>query len=86
MHLLGFSTGSLAQGDVLRALEMLRPHGLVAVELSALREAELQPLLEVLADLPLETFQHISMQRCPSKLKELSEREACNLLHTSAKR
>ena len=79
MHLLGFSTGSLARGDVLRALEMLRPHGLVAVELSALREAELQPLLEAIIDLPLKTYEHICVH-APSKLTELSEREVCNLL------
>jgi hypothetical protein len=79
MHLLGYSTGSLARGDVLRALEMLRPHSLVAVELSALREAELQPLLEALVDLPLGTYQHISVH-APSKLTKLSEREVRNLL------
>jgi len=47
MRLVGFSTGALAFADFRRGLQMLRETGAKAVELSALRAAELDPLMEV---------------------------------------
>jgi hypothetical protein len=42
---IGFSTGSLASGDFRRGLEMALRARVEAIELSALREDELDPLL-----------------------------------------
>jgi hypothetical protein len=55
---LGFSTGALACGDFRRALAMLgRMRSVCVVELSALREAELEPLAEAVDnDLDLDQF------------------------------
>lgn len=75
----GFSTGSLAKGDFRLALQMLSGHNLDAVELSALREEELPPLLDALSDLDLRGYEHISLH-APSKLQNLSEQELVNLL------
>lgn len=79
MRLLGFSTGSLAKNDVARALEMLKPHELLAVELSSLREYELRPLLDSLPHLELAGYTHISLH-APSKLKDMTESEVVELL------
>ena len=48
MRLIGFSTGALARNDFRRALQMLAERHVRAVELSALRQDELIPLVEVL--------------------------------------
>jgi len=56
MRLVGFSTGALAFADFRRGLQMLRETGAKAVELSALRAAELDPLMESLDDLDLTSF------------------------------
>ncbi len=61
MRSIGFSTGALALGDFRCALAMLRNKPEVdAVELSALREQELIPLIDALPNLELEHFRHIS--------------------------
>lgn len=70
---IGFSTGSLAKGDFKMALEMLSDHPRVtAVELSALREAELPGLIANLPLLNLSQFKYISVH-APSKLFNHSE-------------
>ena len=46
MRLIGFSTGALARNDFRRALQMLAERRVRAVELSALRQDELMPLVE----------------------------------------
>jgi hypothetical protein len=61
MRPVGFSTGALAKGDFRRALERLRATDATAVELSALRAAELAPLLAALDDLDLAPFRHVSV-------------------------
>ncbi|HEX2253014.1 MAG TPA: hypothetical protein VHQ65_07090 [Thermoanaerobaculia bacterium] len=61
MRPVGFSTGALAKGDFRRALERLRATDATAVELSALRGAELAPLLAALDDLDLARFEHVSV-------------------------
>lgn len=77
-HPLGFSTGALAHGDFRRALEMLAPVraelGLDAVELSALRFAETEPLLASLADLApaLAPYSHVSLH-APSRYPAAAE-------------
>ncbi|MCA9653758.1 MAG: hypothetical protein H6712_11980 [Myxococcales bacterium] len=72
---MGFSTGALAKGDYRRGLELQRalPRAR-AVELSALRDHELQPLLDGLGELDLGGLDYVSVH-APSKLGSLSERE-----------
>ena len=53
MGTIGFSTGSLALGDVRTALEVLNLRCTGAVELSALRMHELQLMLESIPQLHL---------------------------------
>lgn len=59
MRMIGFSTGALALGDYRHALEMLVDKDVNALELSALRQDELQPLVEDLdnrsAEIPTRT-------------------------------
>lgn len=69
---IGFSTGSLARGDYRAALEALRCTGATAVELSALREPELEPLMRDLSALDLSRFAHVSIH-APSALRQYDE-------------
>jgi len=57
----GFSTGALALGDFRRGLEVIRRHGMQAVEISALRFPELPELLEAFHGLDLSAFRHVSI-------------------------
>lgn len=82
---IGFSTGSLALGNVRLGLQMVEGHATTAVELSALREAELAPLIESLDELDLSRFSYISLH-APSKLTLLSEDEAVSSLSSVAER
>ncbi len=61
MRPIGFSTGALALGDFSEGLRILAKTSATAVELSALRQDELQPLVEALGRLPLQQFRHISV-------------------------
>jgi hypothetical protein len=80
MRPLGFSTGALAKGDLLRGLALQRGVPRVrAVELSALRDRELRPLVEVAGSLDLAGFDYVSVH-APSKLGALAEAEAFELL------
>jgi hypothetical protein len=74
MTLIGFSTGSLAPGDLVRGLALIRGAGLRAVELSALRESELDPLLEFLGTEALAEFEYVAVH-APSHRRTLSEGE-----------
>jgi hypothetical protein len=70
---IGFSTGSLALSDYWRGLTMLRNKPSVdAIELSALRENELVPLIDDLNNFDLSQFAYISIH-APSKLEVFSE-------------
>lgn len=82
---IGFSTGSLALGNVRRGLQMVEGHATAAIELSALREEELVPLVESLDDLDLSHFSYISVH-APSKLNALSESEVVLMLTAVADR
>lgn len=82
---IGFSTGALALADVRSALEMLSQTELDAVELSALRQNELRPLIESLATLDLEQFVYISVH-APSAMDFEFENEAVTLLREVVRR
>ena len=77
---IGFSTGTLALGDFRLGLQRL--HGkkrAMAVELSALRDTELEPLVSSLADLDLSQFAYVSVHS-PSQLTSLTEKTVLELL------
>jgi hypothetical protein len=82
---IGFSTGALALADVRTALEMLSRTELDAVELSALRQNELRPLVESLDTLDLSQFRYISFH-APSAMDPSFETEAISLLREVAQR
>jgi hypothetical protein len=76
---IGFSTGSLSKGDYKYAIELLLQSTANVVELSALRENELEPLINSLDELPLNRFNYVSFH-APSKLQLYSEDELINKL------
>lgn len=61
MQLLGYSTGALALSDFRQALDLLKGHAVNAVELSAIRESELIPLLRAIENLDLSSFSYVSI-------------------------
>jgi hypothetical protein len=79
MRLIGFSTGALALGDFRRALSMMSAEHLSAIELSALREHELRPLIHALPSLNLAAYQYISVH-APSRFVSMSDSEAVSEL------
>lgn len=72
MRTIGFSTGALAKGDFLAGVAIARSLNAPAIELSALRDSELEPLLSSIDALPLDSFRHVSFH-APSQLKDLQE-------------
>lgn len=72
MQPLGFSTGALALSNFREALRMLRDQPVTAIELSAIREPELVPLLRSLDDLDLSQFRYISIH-APSSFSAENE-------------
>lgn len=78
MRLVGYSTGALAPGDVPRALALLRGRAR-AVELSALRLAELEPLLVALPGLDLSGFDYVSIH-APSRFPAEEEARIADAL------
>jgi hypothetical protein len=85
MKRIGFSTGALARGDFRRALDMLSDKNVSAVELSALRQDELAPLVEQLGKLDLSRFEYISFH-APSAMEQSYEPTALKLLQQVAAR
>lgn len=83
----GFSTGSLALDDVRRGLQIATHGQAEAIELSALREDELDPLLDSLDGLKndLEPFEYISFH-APSKRERFTESEFVDKLRPVADR
>lgn len=61
MQPLGFSTGAIAFSDFRKALQLLKDLPVQAVELSAIRERELIPLLRALNELDLSQFAYVSL-------------------------
>jgi hypothetical protein len=85
MKCIGFSTGALARNDFRRALQMLTGKNVSAVELSALRQDELAPLVEQLDQLDLSPFKYVSFH-APSAMERSFEPVALELLHQVAAR
>jgi hypothetical protein len=73
MHQIGFSTGAVAKSDYRTALNRLRAKRVRAVELSALRLAELEPLVKAITtELDLSYFDFVSFH-APSRFEEVNE-------------
>jgi len=85
MRNIGFSTGALALGDFSAALGMLAGKNSSAVELSALRQNELAPLVEQLDRLDLNRFAYVSFH-APSSIEPAFEVETLRLLEQVARR
>lgn len=85
MRNIGFSTGALARGDFRGALRMLAGKDGSAVELSALRQEELAPLVDQLDRLDLSNFAYISFH-APSAMDPAFEVDALRLLEQVAHR
>src|SRR5262249_16701720 len=79
MRYIGFSTGALARNDFRLALQMLNNKPVNAVELSALRQDELIPLVEQIDNLDLDQFKYVSVH-APSSLDPEFEPRALELL------
>lgn len=77
---IGFSTGALAKSDFRRALALQNRPEVRAVELSALREDELDTLLQAIPGLDLSGLDYVSFH-APSRLERMSERELIDRLH-----
>ncbi len=60
MRLIGFSTGALTRGDFRTALQIMAQTHVRAVELSALRQDELIPLINDLSDVELREFRYVA--------------------------
>jgi hypothetical protein len=85
MRPIGFSTGALAYADFARGLEMVHQHGLHVIELSALRQNELVPLLNTIPRLDLADFHYISVH-APSSFDPEWETTLCDRLQDEAGR
>lgn len=79
MRLLGYSTGAIALGDFSRALNLLAKFDFGAIELSALRISEVEPLISALPTLDLHRYKYVSFH-APSSFKEDEEEHLVSLL------
>ena len=79
MRLLGYSTGAVALGDFSRALSILAKFDFRAIELSALRTSEVEPLLQALPNLKLGRYDYVSFH-APSAFREDEEERLISLL------
>jgi hypothetical protein len=80
MRRIGFSTGALAKGDFLKGIRLHDAHPAAeALELSALREDELDALIEALPSINLDKYQYVSVH-APSQRVHLSEIELVDKL------
>jgi hypothetical protein len=75
----GFSTGALAKNNFELAIDLLNKSTANAIELSALREEEVEGLVRKVNSLNLDKFQYISFH-APSKLRFMHEIELIDLL------
>lgn len=80
---IGFSTGSLAYGDFASGIQMQLATTANVIELSALRENELEILLKAIGNINLEQFDYVSFH-APSKLINLREKDLIKLLSVVA--
>jgi hypothetical protein len=72
MRPIGFSTGALAYSDFRKALRILRSTGVEVLELSALRDVELTPLVAAVDTLDLSQFKYVSFH-APSLFRREEE-------------
>src|SRR5664279_1054643 len=79
MRLFGYSTGAVALGDFDRALAILSRYTFDAIELSALRISEVEPLINALPNLSLSRYKYISFH-APSSFREDEEEHLIGLL------
>lgn len=79
MRSIGFSTGALACSDFRRGVKMIEKKGIKFIELSALRQEELQPLFNGLDQLDLSKFSYISIH-APSKIDPEKEQTVVEML------
>lgn len=80
MRPIGFSTGALAKGDFATGLRLQRVVVQIdAVELSALRDGELNELVDAIPHLDLTRFAYVSFH-APSRLQTLDEETVFELL------
>lgn len=75
----GFSTGALERGNFANAVSWMQAHCIRFLELSALRNNELKPLMESLDGLPLDSFDYISVH-APSSFSRDQESEVVDHL------
>lgn len=79
MRPIGFSTGALAFSDFRKALGILRFTGIEVLELSALRDMELMPLVAAIDTLDLSQFKYISVH-APSLFRREEESAIVDVL------
>lgn len=79
MRPIGFSSGALAKDDFRKGIALQEGSAFTAVELSALREPELEPLVDAAARLPLGKFEYVSFH-APSAFRTLHEQEVVALV------
>jgi|LakMenEpi03Aug12_release.lakeMendotaPanAssembly.Ray.scaffolds.fasta_scaffold346793_4 hypothetical protein len=84
---IGLSTGSIAGPDLWRGLELALSLPCQAIELSALREAELDPLLRALdrIDGMVAGLESVAVH-VPSRFEEVTESKVVQQLHSIAER
>jgi hypothetical protein len=85
MRPIGFSTGALAFADFRRGVNLLMKKNIRFAELSALRQAELDPLCSGIPELDLSTFLYISIH-APSKIERTEEGSVVEKLLALAQR
>ncbi len=85
MDRFGFSTGALEKGDYRSALAWMLQNKVHCVELSALRYAELEPLVNDIDQLPLDTFSYVSFH-APSSFSPDQEDRVVHLLERVAQK
>lgn len=80
MRRVGFSSGAIAYGDFMGALEILKETAFPCLELSALRVSELMPLLTAIPQLDLTEYSYISFH-APSTFSKDEESWVVNMLY-----
>jgi len=80
MRPIGFSTGALALSDFRHAMDLLRDKAVSAIELSALRFRELNPMLEVLSECDLSKYKFKGFH-APSSFDRCDEAYIVQQLH-----
>jgi hypothetical protein len=79
MRPIGFSSGALAKGDFRKGVALQEGVDFTALELSALHEPELAPLVDAAERLPLGKFEYVSFH-APSAFNSLREQDVVALL------